>query len=381
MLFPKNSFKGKRMHFIPMAKPDLSGNESRYVQECVKSGWIGFCEGEHSFVTKFEREFSRYCGAKYGISTSNGTCSLNLIFQALGIGKGSEVIVPDLTFIAAVSTVLYANAKPVLVDVDRETGSMDPKKLEEKITKKTRAIVPVHLYGHPADLDPIAEIAGKNNLAVIEDAAQAHGAEYKGKRAGSIGDYASFSFYGNKLITTGEGGMVLSDDRDFVEKAKLIRNQGMLPKKPYWHPVLGYNYRLSNIQAAIGLAQLERIDKFLRIKRKISRQYTELLEPVKGISLFYEKDWAKSSCWMYNILIENDSISKKRQLIEAFKKNKIDFRPIFYPAHSMPPFRCDGEFPVSDELSKKGLTLPTSIFLAESDLQRIADVIKSVVKK
>ncbi|MFH1257097.1 MAG: DegT/DnrJ/EryC1/StrS family aminotransferase [Candidatus Diapherotrites archaeon] len=361
--------------FIPMAKPDLSGNERKYVEQCMESGWIGFSEAKDSFIAKFEKAFADYCGAKYGITTFNGTCSLSLILQVLGIGKGDEIIVPNTTFAATASVALYAGAKPVLADVDARHWGISIEEVKKKISPKTKAVMPVHLYGHPCEMDELNALAEKHNFFVIEDAAQSHGAEFKGKRTGALGTCSSFSFYGNKLITTGEGGIVLSNDKEFYEKAQIIRNQGQSPQRHYWHETLGNNYRMSNIQAAIGLAQLERIEKFLKKKRQIAKSYIDSLQGAKGLSFQQEMPWAKSSHWMFNVVFEKGFHKTKEQAIKQLEANAIDYRNVFYPMHSMPPYREQGSFPVSETLSSKGLTLPSNIFLSDEDIERVCSVI------
>ncbi|TKJ17310.1 aminotransferase DegT [Candidatus Woesearchaeota archaeon B3_Woes] len=355
---------------IPVAEPDLNGNELDYVTDCIKSSWVS-SKGE--YIKKFEDAFSKYCNVKHSISTSNGTAALHLALIALGIKEGDEVIVPNLTFIASANTVKYCNAKPVFVDVDKETWNIDANKIEEKITNKTKAIMPVHLYGSPCDMDKIMEIAKKHNLFVIEDCAEAHGAEYKGKKVGGFGNVACFSFFGNKIITTGEGGMCITNNNKLAEKMKILKDHGMSNTKRYWHPLVGYNYRMTNIQAAIGLAQLERIEDFIEIRRKNAQLYDSLLKNVKGIRLSIEKENTKNVYWMYSILLEN-----REEVMERLKEDGVDTRPFFYPINTMPPYKNDEKFPISKELSKKGLNLPSSTLLDEKDIKRIVETIKRV---
>lgn len=267
---------------IPVAEPLVGEKELEYVTDCIKTNWIS---SAGKYVVKFEEMFSEFCGTRYGVATSNGTTALHLALTVLGIGKGDEVIVPTLTFVATANAARYCNADAVFVDSEPRTWNMDPEKIEEKITSRTKAIIPVHLYGHPADMDPILDIAEDHDLYVIEDAAEAHGAEYKGKKVGSLGDIGTFSFYGNKLITTGEGGMLVSDNEELIEKARIYRDHGMSPERRYWHPVIGYNYRLTNIQAAIGVAQVEKVDRIIEAKRRNAALYTSLLSDIEGITL------------------------------------------------------------------------------------------------
>ncbi|NQV08592.1 DegT/DnrJ/EryC1/StrS family aminotransferase, partial [Candidatus Woesearchaeota archaeon] len=259
--------------FIPVAEPVLEGNELKYVTECVKTGWIS---SAGKFVKKFEEKFSKYCDCKYGVAVSNGTTALHLALVALGIKKGDEVIVPNFTFVATANAVVYVGGVPVFVDADKETWNIDVDKIEEKITSKTKAIIPVNIYGHPCDMNKIMDIAKKHNLYVIEDCAESHGAEYNGEKTGSFGDISCFSFYGNKIITTGEGGMCVTNNKELAEKMSMLKDHGMKPERRYWHETIGFNYRMTNIQAAIGLAQLENINKFIETKRENTIIYNSL---------------------------------------------------------------------------------------------------------
>jgi perosamine synthetase len=360
------------MKRIPVAEPVFLGNESKYVNDCINSGWISSI-GE--YVTKFENGFSSYVGVPHGISTSNGTVALHLALTALGIGKGDEVIVPDLTFVATANAVVYTGAKPVLVDIDRETWNMDPEKLEEKVNDNTKAIIPVHLYGHPCDMDAINGIARKHGLKVIEDAAEAHGAFYKESMVGSLSDVSCFSFYGNKIITTGEGGICLTRDADLAERLRFLKDHGMSKDKRYWHPEIGFNYRLTNIQAAIGLAQLENIGLIIKRKRENAAIYNSFFEGVEGITTPPDKDWADSVYWMYSILVDDKFKHSRDEVMAKLKENGIDSRPFFYPLHQMPPYFSKEKFDVSDEISRKGINLPSSINLDKGDIERIASVI------
>ena len=260
---------------IPIAEPDIGQEEIRNVTEAVKSGWIS---SKGQFIKDLEEQFARYFNVNFGASTSNGTSALHLALDALGIKMGDEVIVPTLTFIASANVVKYTGARPVFVDSHPDYWCIDPEKIEEKITDRTKAIMPVHLYGHPCDMDPIVRIAKKHDLFIVEDCAEAHGAEYRGKKVGSFGIISCFSFYGNKIITTGEGGMCLTNDKELAEKIRILRDHGMSPEKRYWHDVVGFNYRMTNLQAAIGVAQLAKLDKFIEKKRKIARNLQRIIE-------------------------------------------------------------------------------------------------------
>jgi len=362
---------------IPIAEPSLEGNELKYVEDCIKGGWISSIG---SYVKKFEEEFAKYCGVEYGISVSNGTAALHLALLALGIKKGDEIIMPNLTFVSPASMTKLVGANPVLVDVDPETWCINPDKIEEKITKKTRAIIPVHLYGMPCNMDSILKIAGKYNLFVIEDAAEAHGAEYKGKKVGSFGDLAVFSFYGNKIITTGEGGMVLTDNEKLAEKIGYLKNHAMKKEKRYWHESIGFNYRLTNIQAAIGLAQLEQIDKFIEKKIENAKIYNKLLKNIPGVTLPPQKPDYKNVFWMYSILIGERFGISRDELIKKLRKGGIESRKFFYPVNEMPPYKTNEVFPVSKRLSEQGINLPSSVKLTKEEIEKICEVIRGCGK-
>lgn len=366
----------KRRSFIPVSEPDLSGNEEKYLLSCVRSSWIS-SKGE--FIDSFEKSFAEFVGVKHCVLTSSGTSSLHLVLQALGVGKGDEVIVPDLTFIATANTVWYTGATPILVDVEGATWNIDPDKIVEKITKKTKAIIVVHLYGHPADMGRILPIARQHKLHIIEDAAESHGAQVKTKKTwkkvGSIGQAGCFSFYGNKIITTGEGGAVVTSNKKLADSMRMLRDHGQLPGKRYYHEVIGFNYRMTNMQAAVGLAQLERIEEFINKKRQIAAWYTKYLKDVTGITLPQEASWAKSVYWIYSILVHKPYEHTSKQLMEELQKNRIDSRPFFYPLHMLPPYKTRESFSVSNSLFQQGISLPSGTSLTHIDIQRITDVI------
>jgi perosamine synthetase len=322
--------------------------------------------------------FAEFCGTRFAIATSNGTTALHLILVALGIGKGDEVIVPSMTFIATANAVLYTGAVPVFVDSEDHTWNIDPQLIERAITPRTKAIIPVHLYGHPADMDPILEIARVHKLAVIEDAAEAHGAEYKGKKVGGLGVAGMFSFYGNKIITTGEGGMIVTNDKCLAEKMKLYRDHGMSPTRRYWHTVLGYNYRLTNIQAAIGVAQLERIEAIIRTKFEISALYHQNLEGISGLIRPPQAVWAKNVYWLYSILIEKDFGISRDELMRELSSLDIDTRPFFPAVHTQPVYNTRQDLPVAQALAEKGLSLPSSAGLQDHEVVRVCTAIKNV---
>lgn len=361
---------------IPVAEPDIGENELKNVIEAVKSGWVS---SKGPFTEEFETKFSRYIGAKYGIATSNGTVALHLALTASEIGHKDEVIVPALTFASVANAVLYTGAKPVFVDSHPNYWCINPSKLEEKITKKTKAIIPVHLYGNPCNMNPITKIAKDYDLHVIEDCAEAHGAEYKDRKVGTFGDIACFSFYGNKIITTGEGGMCLTNDEDLAHKMRLLRDHGMNVEKRYWHEVVGFNYRMTNLQAALGVAQLEKIDTFIEQKRKIGKLYNSLLKDARGVAPHPEMPWAKNVYWLYSILVDDETYGVSRdELMEKLAENRVETRRFFYPMHLMPPYKryaVNCRFPITEKLSSSGINLPSSVKLTEKKIYEVAQLI------
>lgn len=365
---------------ISCTVPDIGEAEANNVAYAIKTGWIS---SKGQFVTEFENNFASFCGSKYGISTSSGTCALHLALAALGIGNGDEVIVPDLTFVATANAVKHIGAKPIFVDVDRSYWCLDPNAIPSRITNKTKAIIPVHLYGHPCRMDIISEIAEKNGLYIIEDAAQAHGAEFRGKRVGSLGTVSCFSFFANKIITTGEGGMCLTNDPDLAEKMRLLNNHGMRPERRYWHEVVGYSFRMTNLQAGIGLAQLEKLDSFIEKKRKIAFMYASRLRELEDeglIKLQCEAPWAKSIYWVYCLLVNNSSAITRDILAAELGKRGIETRRFFHPMHSLPPYFTSEKFVVSEYLSEVGINLPSSTKMEMSDVDFIVDEVYSVFK-
>jgi perosamine synthetase len=365
---------------IPVCEPFLCGKEREYVLDCIKGNWISSLG---KYIGEFEQGFARYCGSKYGVSTTSGTTALHLALVSLGIGKGDEVIVPAFTMIAPAFAVVYTGAKPVLVDCEPDTWNMDVSQIERKITQNTKAILPVHIYGHPCDMDPILEIAQKLNLYVIEDAAEAHGAEYKGRKVGGIGTVACFSFYANKIITTGEGGMIVTDREWVAERARRLRDQAYSPEKRFLHTDVGFNYRMTNIQAAIGLGQLERISELVERRRKTARLYNELLKEVEGIRLPAQKEWAKNVYWMYSILIQDEFGISRDELQAKLKESGVDTRAFFVPMHQQPAFGnlglFEGEsYPVSEEISKRGMYLPSGSGLTEEEIGQVSTTLKRI---
>lgn len=362
---------------IPIAETWLGAKERRLLAECANSGWVS---SKGRFVGAFEEAFASYCGVKYGIATSSGTTALHLALACLGIGPGDEVIVPTLSFIATANVVTYCGAKPVFVDSRADTWNLDPVAVENAVTRKTRAIIVVHLFGHPAHMDEIQSIADKHSLHVIEDACEAHGSEYRGARVGSLGTMGCFSFYGNKIITTGEGGMVVTDDVSLADRVRLLKDHGMSRTRKYWHAHIGFNYRMTNLQAALGVAQMERIEQVIDRKRRNARIYNSLLRDIPGITLPQETPWARHVYWLYTILIEGRFKSARGSIAEALSSRGIETRPFFYPISNMPPYRNgrNGRFAVAERVSRKGLSLPSSPLLKEKDIHNICTVIREL---
>jgi perosamine synthetase len=352
--------------FIPVYAPVLGQREEKYVLDAVRSGWISSLG---QYVTRFEAQFAAFCGVKHGVSVSNGTVALHLALHALGIGPGDEVIVPSLTFVASANAVRYTGATPVFADVDPCTWCIDPGAVAHQITARTKAIMPVHLYGHPAAMPELMAIAQANNL--LEDAAEAHGATVDGRVVGSIGEVGSFSFYANKVITTGEGGMLTTNDDALAARCRMLRDHAMPPDKRYWHAEIGFNYRMTNLQAAVGVAQMERIDEFIRRKREIAALYAKGLTGVPGVTLATELPGYTNVYWMYSILIDQPYALTRDELIPALRQRGIDSRPFFHPLDTLPPYRAADPCPVALHLSHRGLNLPSSPSLTDGQVEKI----------
>lgn len=356
----------------PVYKPKLDGNEIKYINECLKSTWIS---SKGKFIEEFENKFADFIGIRYATTTSNGTTALHLALLALGVGTGDEVIVPTLTYIASVNSIAYTGAKPIFVDSDSETWNIDNNKIEQRITSRTKAILVVHLYGYPCNMSEILKVAKTNNLFVIEDCAEAIGSRIGTQHVGTFGDISIFSFFGNKTITTGEGGMVVTNNLQLLEKTYHLKTQGLLQGTEYWHDVIGYNYRMTNICAAIGCAQLERIDKIIEKKRKIARWYQKELKDV-DVSFQSEINGYYHSFWMFSILVRNINI--RMLLRKKLLEEGIETRPLFYPAHTMPMYKeNDGLYPVAENLGRRGINLPSYPDLSNKDVINIASIIKS----
>lgn len=370
-----------RSDFIPVCEPFLNGNEEKYVLDCVKTGWIS-SSGE--YVKRFEEEFAEYCDCKYSVAVCNGTVALHLALVSLGIGKGDEVIVPNFTMIASAFAVCYTGAKPVFVDCDKYTWNIDTTKIESKITPKTKAIMPVHIFGNPCNMDRIVQIAKRHNLFIVEDAAEAHGAEYKGRKVGSFSDIASFSFFANKNLTTGEGGSVVMNNKKYYDRAKYLKNMSFSINSPriYQHDEIGFNYRMSNIHAAIGLAQIEKADEYRNLRIKNNKLYKEFLKGVEGITFQQDEKDSLNVCWMNAILLNPKQYGHtKEELIQKLRENDIDTRLLFMGMHRqrcLANYGCDcsGEYPNTDNLTQNGFYLPSASNLKKQDIEKICHIIK-----
>jgi perosamine synthetase len=362
--------------FIPIAEPLLGNKELAYVIACVKSGWISSL-GE--YVRTFESRFAKYCGVRYGVATFNGTVALHLLAATLNLGPSDEVIMPSLTYVATANAITYTGAKPVFVDSERDTWNIDPNTVAEAITPRTKAIIAVHLYGHPANMEPLRAIANTHNLLLLEDAAEAHGARYKDRRVGGLSDAAIFSFYGNKIITTGEGGILVTDNEEWAKRAFFLENQGRYNDNPYWHPEIGFNYRMTNVQAAIGLAQLERIDEMLAIRRRNATHYNQRLAEVPGLTLPPEMAWAENVYWMYSVIIEDEFGPTRDEVQARLREAGIETRPFFYPLHTLPMYNTGQSLPVAEDLGRRGLNLPSSATLTPEQIDFVCDTLVGLV--
>ena len=361
---------------IPVCEPRLDGNEEKHVLRALRTNWIS---GAGSLVTDFERLFAAKVGAAHGVACANGTAALHLALTAMGLGKGDEVIVPTFTMIAGANAVSYTGATCVLIDSEPETYNLDTSQLERKITRRTKAIMPMHTYGHPVDMDEVLRLAAKYNLYVVSDAAEAHGAEYKSKPVGGLGDLATYSFYANKIITTGEGGMITTNDPQLAKLTRNLRDHAFSKERHFWHKFLGYNYRMSNIQAAIGLAQTERFEFLVECHRRNAALYHELLADVPGLVLPPEMSWAKNVFWMYGILVQPEFGLSRDELRASLAGRAIETRTFFIPIHLQPIyFKAHGHqsFPVAEMLCARGLYLPSAATLTPEDIQFIARCIK-----
>lgn len=359
---------------IPVCEPTLGGNETKYVTDCLESNWIS---SAGKYISMFEEQFAAECRCDYGIACANGTVALHLGLAALGIGPGDEVILPTFTMIATINAVAYTGATPVLIDSEPQTWNMDVGQLAAKITPRTKVIMPVHTYGHPVDMDPLMEIADKHGIFVLEDAAEAHGAEYNGRRAGGLGHAAGFSFYANKIITTGEGGIIVTNNREWAERAFFLENQGRYNDNPYFHPEVAYNYRMTNIQAAIGLAQLEKIDDLLAIRRNNAAHYNRRLADIPGLTLPPQAGWAENVYWMYSVIVEDEFGLGRDELRDRLRAAGIDTRPFFYPVHTLPMYNTGQSLPVAEDLGRRGINLPSGATLTSEQIDYICDTLSN----
>jgi perosamine synthetase len=356
------------------------GREREYVLDCIDSTWIS---SSGKYLARFEAEFAEFCGVRHAISCCNGTVAVHLALLAQGAGPGDEVIVPTLTYVATANPVVYCGAQPVFVDAEPRTWNMDPERVAEAITPRTKGIVVAHLYGHPVDMDPILELAERHGLWVIEDAAEAHGATYRDRIVGSIGSLATFSFYGNKIITSGEGGMVVCDDDDLAALVRQLHGQGQDPNRRYWFPMVGFNYRMTNIEAAIGLAQLERIDWHLSRRREIAGWYREELGEVEGIELSPEASWAQSAFWIVCAVLDEGRFGPRDEVMAALDGEGIETRPFFYPLHTLPMYSAANEgkvFPVADDLGRRGVNLPSSATLTREEVAYVCGHLRALTR-
>jgi len=369
-------------HYIAVNTPLLDGNEEKYVLECIRTGWIS---SEGPFIKQFEDKFSSRVDRKFGIAVANGTAAIDIAIEALGIGKDDEIIMPAFTIISCITQIIRNNAKPVFVDSDPVTWNMDVGQIRAKITKKTKAIIVVHIYGLPVDMQPVLDLATEYDLKIIEDAAEMHGQTYNGKPCGSFGDISTFSFYPNKHITTGEGGMIVTNSEVLADKCRSYRNLCFMPHKRFVHEELGWNYRMTNFQAALGLAQLEKLDLHVEKKRKIGDLYNQLLKDVKGIQLpLPETGYAKNIYWVYGIVLGKELKINAADMMKQLADKNIGTRPFFYPMHKQPVFNNKGMFlnekyPVSENISEYGFYIPSGLALTEDEQYEVIRRLKEIL--
>ena len=372
------------MEFIPVNEPLLNGNEKKYLCECIDTGWIS---SEGPFVKQFEEKISETVGRRFGIAVANGTAALEVAMQAIGIGENDEVIMPTFTIISCAMAVTKLGAKPVLIDSDVNTWNMNVNEIEAKITARTKAIMVVHLYGLPVEMDKVLELAGKYNLKVVEDAAEMHGQVYRGKPCGSFGDISTFSFYPNKHITTGEGGMVVTDNEELAERCRMLRNLCFRKDIRYVHDEISDNYRFTNLQAAVGLAQLERLDEFVERKRVMGKLYTEMLSDVKGIRLpVAETDYARNIYWVYGILLDEDIRVTNREITKLLAAEGVGTRTFFWCMHKQPVFQKNEMFSgekheTAEYLARKGYYIPSGLAITKEQMEIVTEKVKKVLSE
>lgn len=369
------------MNFLPVCEPLLAGNELQYVMDAVSSGWIS---SSGSYVGAFEKAFAEFCGTRHGIAVCNGTVALHLMLAALGIGPGDEVIIPDFTMIASALAVCYTGAKPVFAEIDAHTWNLSPEAVEACITPRTKCIMAVHVFGNPCDMGSLQNLAEKYGLILAEDAAEAHGAELYGRRAGALSRIAAFSFFANKNLTTGEGGMVVTDDDKLAESCRYLKNVCFSPDSPrnYMHAHIGFNYRMSNLHAAIGLAQTEKAHEYLALRREHGRMYRERLKDIPGVLLQREETGSSPAYWMNGLALLPEYGKSRHELLAYLKSHGVDTRLFFNGMHRQPALRaygcqCDGAFPVSDFLADNGFYLPSGSGLSENDIDRVCALVRS----
>lgn len=366
---------------IPVNEPFIGEQEKKYVMECLRTGWIS---SEGRFIREFEQRWAEYCGLAHGVAVSNGTVALEIAVACLDLQPGDEVIMPTFTIISCAQAVTRNGGKPVLVDSDPRTWCMDVSQIADKINPRTKAIMPVHMYGHPVDMDPVLELARKHNLIIIEDAAEAHGAEYKGRKCGGMGDLNCFSFYANKIITTGEGGMVLTNDAKQAERLRSLRNLCFKKERRFYHTELGNNYRLTNLQAAIGLAQLERIEESVTKKRWMGAAYTERLKDIPTLQLPIEEPWAKNVYWMYGLVLNESTGMDAVEFARRLSEKGVMTRPFFLGMHEQPVFHSMGLFggehySVAERIARQGLYLPSGMTLTEAQNEKVCQAVHQVL--
>src|SRR5260370_12394380 len=361
--------------FIPISQPSIGARERELVLDAVDSGWVSSIG---KYIDEFETVFGRYCVTEFALTVSTGTTGLKRALVALGLGRGAEVIMPDLTFVATANAVASTGATPVLADVDSDTLCIDPASVEALITERTKVIMPVHLYGHPADMDALTAIAKAHNVTVIEDAAEAHGAEYKGRRVGGLSQCGVFSFYGNKVVTTGEGGMLSTNAPAFYQRAKRLRDHAMSKERRYFHDERGFNYRMTNLQAALGVAQMERIDDFLKRRAEIMAWYNSAIPFCKGVRLNRVQNWANSAFWMVCLEVDEFDEARRNAFMGGLKQRGIDSRPYFCTMSSMPMYK-QRPLPVAARKAQTGLNLPSFFDLTQKDVERIGGVVNELL--
>lgn len=361
---------------IPVYEPSLGSEEEALVLDCIRSSWVS---SAGHYLDEFESEFAEKCGTRYAIATSSGTTALHLILHALGIGPGDEVLVPSLTFVATANAVRYTGATPILVDSEIDTWNISVDDAARRITPRTKALIAVHLYGHPCKMPEILAFAQRHDLLVIEDAAEAHFARVGNKYVGTFGIAAAFSFYGNKIITTGEGGLVTTDDSDLAARMRYLRGHAMTATKRYWHDEVGFNYRMTNLQAAVGLAQLRKVDTILDRKAAIARWYSEILQGVPGVGLPPSLPGYHNVYWLFSILIDSQTFGMDRDALGCMLGNSgIDTRKFFFPVHTMPPYLSSDKRAIAERLSREGLSLPSGPKLNQDVIQSIAQLIQEI---